>query len=242
MSRTEEVFKPALQGRKIPILTLDNRWHRLFTQYNPSPQIKKLEKEINELLKRQGKLNTDVKEIKILKKRLMDEIVHLAEEVEQGKKKSEKKLLENRKLITECNEKLEVYNDELLDLPAQINGINYNLMLCTMEICYEQIKSNTAEIKEIAEWITGIRKELKTKIIRKQEKEVLNNNLYQYMHQLFGGEVIEIFDMQYNPEIKKEGGQERITEFEQDKPKESKVAGDNTEDELKRMLSEKEKK
>jgi len=245
MSRTEEIFKPALQGKKIPILTLDNKWHRLFTQYKPSPQIKKWEEEINTMLKRQGKLTTDIKEIKVLKKRLMDEIVILADEAEQGNKKSVKKLEENRRLINECNEKMEAYNDELLDLPSLINEVNYNLMLYTMEISYEQIKNNSAEIKEIAEWITEIRKELKTKIIRKQEKEIANNNLYQYMHQIFGGEVIEIFDMQYNPEIKKavDVGKDKITEFEQDKPKEPEIRvenaiNDTTEEDLQKMLAE----
>jgi hypothetical protein len=203
MSRTEDIFKPALTGKQIPVLPLDNKWHRLFTQYNPSPQIKKLEEEINKLLKRQGKLNTESKDIKKLKKKMMDEIVGLADEVEQGDKKAGKKLEENRRLINECNEKIEAYQDELMDLPTRLKEVNYQLMILTMEICYEQIKTNTEEINEIAGWIAYIRKELKKKIIRKQEKEIINNNLYQYMHQVFGVEVIEIFDLKYIPEMKK---------------------------------------
>lgn len=34
MSRVEEVYIPALTDKKIPILTLDNKWHQLFTQRN----------------------------------------------------------------------------------------------------------------------------------------------------------------------------------------------------------------
>jgi hypothetical protein len=203
MSRTDDIYKPALEGKKIPILTLDNKWHRLFTQYNPSPQMKKWEEEINALLKRQGKLNTDTKDIRKLKKKMMDEIVGLADEFEQGDKKAGKKLEENKRLIDECNEKIETYQDELMDLPRRMSAINYNLMLHTMEICYEQIKNDTEEIKEISDWIGYIRKELKKKLIRKQEKEIAVNNLYQYMHQVFGAEVIEIFDMKYIPEMKK---------------------------------------
>ena len=40
----------------------------------------------------------------------------------------------------------------------------------------------------------------KKKIIRKQEKEQQNQELYHYMHAIFGAEVINIFDMKYNPE------------------------------------------
>ncbi|MCL2254629.1 MAG: hypothetical protein FWC09_09315 [Lachnospiraceae bacterium] len=216
MSRTDDIFKPALEGKNIPILTLDNKWHRLFTQYNPSPQMKKWEEELNTLLKRQGKLNTESKEIRKLKKKLMDEIVGLADESEQGNKQSGKKLEENHRLINECNEKFDLYQDELLDLPAKINAVNYDLMIYTMEICYEQIKNNTKEIKEIGDWIKEIRKELKKKLIRKQEKEVANNNLYQYMHQVFGSEVIEIFDMQYNPDGKKDAPAPIASNFSED--------------------------
>ncbi len=203
MSRTDDVFKPALSGKKIPVLTLDNKWHKLFTQIDPNPQVKKLEEELNELVKRQGKLTTETKDIKRLKKKLMDEIMESAEEMDQGNAKAEKKLEDNKRLINDCNEKLENYQDELMDLPKEIDAANYQLMLLTMEICYERIRDNTAEAEEIAKWITEIRIELKKKLIRKQEKEIMTNELYTYMHNIFGAEVIEIFDMKYIPEIRR---------------------------------------
>ena len=45
-----------------------------------------------------------------------------------------------------------------------------------------------------------IRIELKKRLIRKQEMEQRNRNIYSYMHDVFGAEVIELFDMRYNPE------------------------------------------
>ena len=39
----------ALEGKEIPILTLDNKWHRLFTQTGETKEIKELT-EINEIL------------------------------------------------------------------------------------------------------------------------------------------------------------------------------------------------
>ena len=102
MSRTEDVFIPALKDKKIPILTLDNTWHRLFTQTDPTKEIKDLEEELNDLLKKQGKLNSETKEIRSLKKRLMDEIVEQMNELGGGEnKKIEKKLEENKRLIEE---------------------------------------------------------------------------------------------------------------------------------------------
>jgi hypothetical protein len=164
----------------------------------------KLEKELNELLKRQGKINTEVKEIHKLKAKLMDEIVTMMPENGMTPdKKTAHKLEENKRLINECNEKLEAYQEELFDIPKDIDKVNYELMLQTMEVCYDKIHENTKEIDEIAQWINQIRIELKKNVIRKQEKEINNQMLYSYMHDIFGADVIEIFDMTYNPDDKK---------------------------------------
>ncbi|MGN1150898.1 MAG: hypothetical protein ACI4SN_01920 [Lachnospiraceae bacterium] len=203
MSRTEEVFQPALIGKKIPILVLDNKWHKLFTQAEYSSEIKGMEKEMNNLLKRQGKVNTESKEIKKLKKKLMDEIVVLADEMGQHPtKKQEKDMADHKRLINDCNEKLEAYEEEMVELPRQINQLNNKMMLMTMEVCYKRIQQNTTELEAIEEWIGNIRRELKKKVIRKQEKEAMNRQLYSYMHDIFGADVIELFDMKYNPEEK----------------------------------------
>lgn len=198
MSRVDEVFAPALKDKKIPVLTLDHKWHQLFTQKKPDKQIGKLEAELNELLKRQGKVTTDIKKIKNLKKKLMDEIMEYADEASSGRDKgAEKKVEENRRLISECNEKIENYEDELIDIPSKINRINKILMLKTMEICYETLKKNKAEIDADNEWIERTRAELKEHLIATQEKEQMNEKLYSYMHDIFGADVINIFDMEY---------------------------------------------
>lgn len=203
MSRTDEVFKSALVGKKIPILTLDNKWHRLFTQSEFTPELKGMEKNLNDMLKRQAKLNTETKELKKLKKKLMDEVVILADEMgEHPTKKQDKEMADHKRLIEECNEKMDAYEEELVELPRQINQLNNQLMLITMDVCYKKLQQSTKELSEIEEWISGIRRELKKKVVRKQEKEAVINKLYAYMHDIFGAEVIELFDMQYDPEEK----------------------------------------
>lgn len=203
MSRTDEIFEPALAGKKIPILTLDHKWHKLFTQKEYSSEIKRMESEMNQLLKRQAKVNEESREIKKLKKAKMDEIVVLADEMGKApSKKLEKKMEECRETVTACNEKIESCEEEMLELPRQINRLNHKLMIATMEVCYRKLQKNTEELEEIDEWINGIRRELKKKVVRKQEKEAMNHRLYSYMHDIFGADVIEIFDMKYDPEEK----------------------------------------
>ncbi|MDR2045353.1 MAG: hypothetical protein LBQ15_13565 [Clostridium sp.] len=200
-----EVFLTALKGKKVPILTLDNQWYRLFEIQHGNETVTELEKQLNELLKRQGKLNTDSKTLRRQKKRLMGEIVPMVTELEQNtaaaaQRQLEEKLEEHKRLIEECNERLAEYQNELLDLPARIHAINFSLMLATMDYCYQAMQDNTKEILEIARWVGTIREELKKNLIHKQEMERRNHNIYSYMHDLFGAEVIDLFDMRYHPE------------------------------------------
>ena len=75
----ERTFAEALKGAKIPILVLDQKWHRLFAINGKPEEVKTLETELNELLARQGKLNTDLKEYKKVKA-----IDNLSFEVHEG--------------------------------------------------------------------------------------------------------------------------------------------------------------
>lgn len=192
MSKKDDTYKKALEGKRIPVLTLDNKWHRLFTMMEPDKELKRLEENLNSLLRLQGKMNTESKSIKKIKKKLMDEIVQL---MERNDSAAERKIEENKRLIEECNEKLDEYQDKLLDIPKEIDAANYALMIRTMEMCYEVLKINEKEIEKIGDWITQIRVELKKNIIRKQEKEIKNYELYSFMHDIFGADVVEIFDV-----------------------------------------------
>lgn len=200
MGDKSDIYEQALAGKRVPVLTLDNNWYKLFTDLAELPRIQEKEKQLNELVQRQGQLNVDSKNIKKLKKKLMDEIVPMANELGQKYSKSlEKKLDDHKRLIEECNEKLEEYQDELMDLPRQIEQVNHALMLLTMSYCYESMQENTRQIVEIAQWVKNIRIELKKNLVRKQEMEYQNRQIYSYMHDLFGAEVIDLFDMQYDP-------------------------------------------
>ena len=198
MTQGEEVFKKALVGKKIPILTLDHKWHKLFTQAEEHAQIKMLEERLNGYLKQQGRINTEIKSLNVYKKQLMNEIVSIMELPDS--KGKERKMGENKRLIEETNVKLENYRDELLELPKLIDDTNFELMIASMHVCYDKIKQNTQEIEAINEWIQDFREQLKHKVLQKQQREVLNDELYSYMHAIFGPDVIELFDMKYNPQ------------------------------------------
>ncbi len=197
MTQEDEVFREALVGKKIPVLTLDNQWHKLFTQTGGNDEIHNFEENLNELLRRQGKLTTELKSLAVYKKKLMQEIVSIMELPDSPAK--EKKMSENKLKIEESNQKMDAYNDELMELPKQIDEANFELMIATMHVCYGKIKQNIEDINEINQWVSDFKQKLKRKIIMKQKKEIWNDEMYSYMHDIFGPDVIEMFDMKYNP-------------------------------------------
>lgn len=202
MAKNDEVYMSALEGKSIPILTLDNKWHQLFTQTEMTPEIESLSEELNALVERDGKIRSETKDIKKLKKKLLGEIVPLRDQANKSGNSAaiEKEIQDRTRLINDCNDRLASHEDELLDLSKQIYDVDYKLMIETMKVCYERLHDNTTDIKALDQWISRVRIELKKNVIRLQETEMENYNLYSYMHQIFGPEVIEIFDMKYDPD------------------------------------------
>lgn len=197
MAQDDELFRTALAGKKIPILTLDHKWHKLFTQTGDNEELHALENTVNDLLKRQGRLNTEIKSLNLFKKKLMKEIVEIMELSDSSEK--DKKMEENKRLIEESNEKMDAFHDELLELPLKLENANFELMIATMKLCYVKIKQNTRDIDDINQWIQDFRLQLKRQVLLKQQKEIWNDELYSYMHDIFGPDVIEMFDLKYNP-------------------------------------------
>lgn len=191
-------FETALRGKQIPLLILDQKWHNLFSDDGKPKRVVKLEKKANEYLRRQGRLNQDIKELKILKEKLMKNIMANMDEI--GEEQESKKLREDRRLISEINEKLHLAYAELEELPEKLDAVNEELMVETMGYCYEKMRTNEREIEVIRIWLEQIREEVKQKVVRKQTVEDKNREIYSYLHDIFGARIIEIFDLKYEKE------------------------------------------
>ena len=199
-----EKFNNALANAKVPVLVLDKKWYVLRQKAGTTPEINSLENELKELLKRQGKINNEINSLKKIKKNLMSDIVSNMDDgaSDRDDKSSDKKLDDNKRLIAEANDKIDSYEDELLELPREIDRVNKELMLHTMELCYDVLAENTEDIEKIADWIKDIRIELKKKVIKKQEMEMANSEFYGFMHNIFGHEAMNLFDMKYEPTLR----------------------------------------
>lgn len=185
----------ALQGKKLPILTLDDRWYQLIPEHEKSATIKQLETNLNNLLKKQGKMINDIKDMKKLKKKLMSEIVaNMETDNSPAGRLKVKKLEKSHQFIEEINVKMQEADDTLLDMPYQIKKANEELMVESMKVCYAKLKHNQKDIEEADQWIRKTREALKLRILEKQDKEIENNSLYSYMHDILGNSVLDILD------------------------------------------------
>ena len=196
--KTEEEFRAALSNKNIPLLVLDQKWHRLFAIHGKTDEIKEKEAKANELLAQQGRANTELKKLKKIKNQLMDEIVQNMDDEDDDSAEREKKRLENKKLIDEVNEKINEEEDLLLELPKEIKEVNESLMILSMDYFYSKLRVNQTEAKEIEDWIAQVRIDLKKNIIRKQNRTINNKEIYSYLHDIFGAEVLDLFDIQYD--------------------------------------------
>jgi methyl-accepting chemotaxis protein len=184
-----------IKNRKLPILTLDSRWHEIFPEEEKTSEIKDIERKLNELLAKQGKLVNEIKDYKKIKKNLMNEIVaNMDTNSGPTSKQREKKLDRNKQYILEINKKIDDEMEELSRLPYQIKEINEELLVESISICYDRISKQMVEINEISDWIKKAREELKIKILQKQDMENKNTLIYSYMHDILGAELMERFD------------------------------------------------
>lgn len=188
-------FNSIIKNKKLPILTLDARWHALFPDEKKNVRIKLLEQKVNKLLKTQGKLVNDIKDMKKLKKSLVSDIVkNMDIKSDSMGKSKEQKMNQNKNYIDELNKKIEEASNQLSKLPYKIREANEELITESVKSIYFRFHTNKKELKNISNWIKDTREELTRKIIVKNEMEEVNKSIYSYIHDVLGAEIIDILD------------------------------------------------
>ncbi|MCI8483990.1 MAG: hypothetical protein HFH41_06590 [Lachnospiraceae bacterium] len=199
---TDHGFERLVQSKEIPPLVLDQKWHHLFSEDGKPKEVAKLEEKVNKHLARQGHLTQEIKDLKALKTKLMKNIVANMDEIGETGQETPK-LQEDRRLITEINQRMDSCRQELEGLQDLMRSDNEMLMVETMKYCYGIMNSNETEKEELAVWIAKTRIELKKKVIRKEMIEDKNREIYTYLHDVFGAQVTGAFDLKYADEYKR---------------------------------------
>ena len=183
----ETLVREALKGKKVPILVLDRRWHTLFPQGEKPAEIIQLEEKLNELLKRQGYLVNDIKDLKKTKKKLMEGIVAGMNDAEP--------LRENQqRLLLEIKERIETESDELIELPRMIKKANEELLATGAHYCFERLANGDEQLKIVKQEIEELRISLREKTEWKDDLEESMDSAYSLMHGLLGHDVMNLYD------------------------------------------------
>ncbi len=188
----DEIMKEAAH-RNIPILTLDERYNVVMPDKDKTPRIRKLEAKVNAVLKKQGRVTNDIKELKKIKQKLMQKVMDnmdgdMSDEAYQAK------MSKVQQLIQESKEKISALEDSELEIPRELRDANLELLMEFIQLNYGRLNANREDIQILTKWIAETRVELKKRLLIKQEKELKNNNIYAYMHDLLGPDLIEMFD------------------------------------------------
>ena len=186
----DEELVALLKDRKVPILILDAKWHQLFPPDKKPAVIRQLEENVESLMKEQGKLVNELKDLKRAKKKLMDEIVATMGNASEKKKK------QSQKLILEMNQRIESETNRIMDLPYEIKAENEKLLLAGMKICYESLAHNAEELQAMEDEINAMRELLKSKVAYKVKIEEEHDKIYECIHDLLGPSIVNLFDRQ----------------------------------------------
>lgn len=178
--------------KELPILTLDQRWYQLMPEHKKTDEVRYWERRVNELLKKQGRVLEDIKDVENLKGILMDGIVQNMDEADEQKHK--KRMTQSRRLIFEAKDKLDELRGKAEDVPTQLQRANQKLMIETVKACYNTINENEKDLDALDDWIEKTRVLLKKNLLIRQDKQDMNDGIYSGMHSLFGSELMTKMD------------------------------------------------
>ena len=183
-----------LKTKKLPIVLLDPLWHSA-KEHIKSSVIDKVEKELQELLKEQARLNTDYKEYTVIKQNFLKEILILSERVQVGNNdEALKELNKMHQSILVTNQKLEEIEKRLDSIDDEINDKNKVMISEMIAVGYGYIEVCKQKSRTLEDEIATLRMQMLQKTAQKKESEAFLKDIYNYIHSIVGREQIEVID------------------------------------------------
>ena len=196
--KKDKFDRKVLRKNDISLLILDERWNSLFVSADRSPEILKSEERLKELLKEQSRLLAESKEIAHRKKVCMDKIIKLTTEAyENNNEQAKDEMQSHEKEIKKINERLEVIEKELDNIPDTIKKANLELLENTVKHVYIGMRTRQKRVEELEKLIEDTKNRLKDYIDEKESLSQDNTDVYSYFHDLLGGEELEKLDNEY---------------------------------------------
>lgn len=189
-----DIEKDIIAKNRIPILIKDATWLKLFGDTGDK-LINNATKELEALLEKQRLAETQIKEKNREKKRAMNKIIMLSDELNNKQLKEGTELLEEyQQEIYSLNDEIDNLTFELEMLPKEIREANLNLIKATVKFAYKQLAEWEESLEPLSLEIEDLRSKLRESIERKNDYEEKIQATYSFLHGMLGGKQMEKLD------------------------------------------------
>jgi len=192
-----------LKKNDITILTLDERWNKLFQVIPVSTGVKKHQDLLNRLLAQEAGLYQEKNNIEPEKKKLINTIMSLTPEAfDKNNEDAKLKLQESKQKIEVLNKRAAELEEELFVKKEEIRNANFRLLEETVRHVYSvMLKSRKKEL-QIEKEIDSLKKRLKELQTQRQSISTDWTDVYAFFHTLLGGEELTKLDQLFlKPEV-----------------------------------------
>lgn len=189
-----DIEKDIMAKNKIPILIKDDTWLKLFGDAGDK-LINNARKELESLIEKQRLLDTQLKEKSREKKRAMNKIIMLSDEINNNQLKEGAELLgQYQQEIHTLNDEIDNITFELEMMPKQIKDANLKLIKATIKLAYKQLAEWEEIFEPLNSEIEDLRNKLRELIEKKNDYEEKINITYRFLHGMLGSKEMEKLD------------------------------------------------
>ncbi|SCG83920.1 hypothetical protein DW1_2356 [Proteiniborus sp. DW1] len=189
-----DIEKDIIAKNRIPILIKDATWLKLFGDAGDK-LINNARKELEALLEKQRLAEAQLKEKNRDKKRVMNKIIMLSDELNNNQLKEGTELLgEYQQDIYTLNDEIDNLTFELEMLPKEIREANLNLIKATIKLAYKKLAEWEGSLEPLSAEIEELRNKLRELIDRKNDYEEKINTTYSFLHGMLGSKEMEKLD------------------------------------------------
>lgn len=188
-----------VEAQEINTLFVDEMWNKIFTEDMKDDNIKQAEAELKEILIREQELKIALKRLPMEKKKYMTQIINLTpDKFNKNDNKANNDMIECKEKIKEINEQIEDLKRELrVEVMPKKEIANDKLLEASVKLAYDIINKNREMAQQTSKKIEDMKQQLNILITEKNNQEEKADSLYQYIHDLLGGEKIEQLDKKY---------------------------------------------
>lgn len=195
-----------LKKNDIVILTLDERWNKLFKVIPITAGIERQQDLLNKLLGKEASLYQEQKSIEPEKIKYMNRIMTLTEEAfDKNNEEAKKSLAQSKERIEALNKRAQDIQNELYMMKDRIREANFKLLDATVRHVYSVMSDSRERQKKLDRELEQVKQRLKDLQMERQGMSTDWTEVYSFFHTLLGSDELTKLDQMFlKPEEKKD--------------------------------------